>query len=146
MQYASKYWFQLSKRYIMWTYFKGMIDMMHIYMYYSIHTCTHVYMNTKIAVSNRWFEVHLRGDPCRKSLCATPLKFNYVIKRMVKGNINAKKNFRVGFINKEGWPPEETPLWRPKSAYDRHFEIFYNVEIKLLNTTWNRFWFENLYW
>jgi hypothetical protein len=47
----------------MWTDVKGMIDMMHMYMY-RIHTCTciaciHVYMYTKIAVSNRWFEVHL---------------------------------------------------------------------------------------
>jgi hypothetical protein len=87
----------------------------------------------------------LRGDPRRKSLCATPLKFNYVIKGCLK-LILMPKNYRVGFINKEWWPPEETPLWRLKSAYNRHFEIFYNVEKTLLNTTWNRFWFENLRW
>ena len=91
------------------------------------------------------FAFALRGDPRRKSLCATSLKFNYVIKGCLK-LILMQKNYGVGFINKEWWPPEETPLWRPKSAYNRHFEIVYSVEKTLSNTTWNRFWFENLYW
>jgi carotenoid cleavage dioxygenase-like enzyme len=34
--------------------------------------------------SLRRYKIDLRGDPCRKSLCATSLKFNYVIKGCLK--------------------------------------------------------------
>jgi hypothetical protein len=90
----------------------------------------------------------LKGDPRRKSLCATPLKFNYVIKGWLKV-IPYQKNIRLASSIKSG-DHRKKPLSDDPNLHIHVICIlrFFTILEKknLLNTTWNRFSFEHLYW